>query len=808
MGDEAEQTDESAAGSACVSAGLAQADFFWIAAFWIAAGLFYFPVLFGKQSFYFRDVLAYYYPYACMTVDALGHGRLPHWEPRICTGYPFQADPHSLSFYPLVPLLLMLPMPRAYDVFTVVHAPLAATFLYLLLRRWQLSRGASALGAVVSMFSGFDVSITCILSLQRALVWTAAALYCFEGFLIRQSWRALIATALVLAVEGSGCDPMYLLLTIGFLAIAPWLRPVAGDGCGRRGPAGALLAACLAGLFLAYQYLPLAQLFLLSDRTAGLAGSERTLQDIDPANLFGLLLPMSFPEPGSLFYRGNFHGGRVSYYPDLYLGLGVLALAAASLGWLVPSKRLGAGEDAVGAERGRSSLLAISISLLALLIALGHHAPFFDWFTTALPFMRVFRFPGKYLFLAGFAFPLAAALGFEGLRVGGRRCVAAFSMAVTAAAVGLAWALVKLSSAGVEIARAFLSGGHEGLTEQTELLEAVARGWKTNSFFVMALAVTFLALVGLAARRKMPWRFAWTAIGLMALGDLAAATIQSLPLADDALLAEKPQAAERFAPREPGKAPTRYMNLGVLTFPTSLDWTVKHNYVYKRELLRNLGGVPFGLNPLDEMISVRLVCQVQLLQAIGEAGAEVQEPLAAAAGVQYTLRSEPGGKVRCRQVSGVPRAFVAKRAWLTGSPVNCAPEILMRLPNDVAFERPLESAASQEILEPAQITSCVLARYESDSLRVSFALAGKGLLVVEDALYPGWKAAVDGQERPIRPVDGVFRGVEVSQGEHTLEMWYVPAAFRVGLCISLIALAAALGGLALLARERQGKQNP
>ncbi len=60
-----------------------------------------------------------------------------------------------------------------------------------------------------------------------------------------------------------------------------------------------------------------------------------------------------------------------------------------------------------------------------------------------------------------------------------------------------------------------------------------------------------------------------------------------------------------------------------------------------------------------------------------------------------------------------------------------------------------------------------------------------GVLVLADAWYPGWRATVDGQPAPIFPVDGVFRGVEVGEGVHTVRFQYEPVSLQVGLYVTL-----------------------
>src|SRR5690606_36156743 len=45
----------------------------------------------------------------------------------------------------------------------------------------------------------------------------------------------------------------------------------------------------------------------------------------------------------------------------------------------------------------------------------------------------------------------------------------------------------------------------------------------------------------------------------------------------------------------------------------------------------------------------------------------------------------------------------------------------------------------------------------------------KGVLVLSDAYFPGWKARIDGESARVFPVDVLFRGVEVPEGAKLVE---------------------------------------
>ena len=62
----------------------------------------------------------------------------------------------------------------------------------------------------------------------------------------------------------------------------------------------------------------------------------------------------------------------------------------------------------------------------------------------------------------------------------------------------------------------------------------------------------------------------------------------------------------------------------------------------------------------------------------------------------------------------------------------------------------------------------------------------KGLLVIADAWHPGWKASVDDVPVPCLRVGGVFRGVVISPGVHTVRLVFEPWGWRVGGLLGLL----------------------
>ena len=86
-----------------------------------------------------------------------------------------------------------------------------------------------------------------------------------------------------------------------------------------------------------------------------------------------------------------------------------------------------------------------------------------------------------------------------------------------------------------------------------------------------------------------------------------------------------------------------------------------------------------------------------------------------------------------------------------------------------------------------------IVRYEDEEVAVTLADSAGGILVLSDTYYPGWRAFVDGVERPILRANHVFRAVVVPAGARDVVFSYEPDSFRYGLLVSVAAAALWLG---------------
>jgi uncharacterized membrane protein YfhO len=80
----------------------------------------------------------------------------------------------------------------------------------------------------------------------------------------------------------------------------------------------------------------------------------------------------------------------------------------------------------------------------------------------------------------------------------------------------------------------------------------------------------------------------------------------------------------------------------------------------------------------------------------------------------------------------------------------------------VVFHGPVATVARADVVDD-----------RGHELRIRYR-GGSGWVVVSDVYAPGWTAELDGDSRPILPVDYAFRAVAVPEGDHELAFRYSP----------------------------------
>ena len=98
-------------------------------------------------------------------------------------------------------------------------------------------------------------------------------------------------------------------------------------------------------------------------------------------------------------------------------------------------------------------------------------------------------------------------------------------------------------------------------------------------------------------------------------------------------------------------------------------------------------------------------------------------------------------------------------------------------------------------------------RSSAEEIRLRVRAPRPAVLVLADLDWPGWRVAVDGEERPILRADYLFRAVAVAPGEHTVIFHYASRSIQLGMLVSLATLLA-LTVVAWRGRPERGGPTP
>ena len=79
-------------------------------------------------------------------------------------------------------------------------------------------------------------------------------------------------------------------------------------------------------------------------------------------------------------------------------------------------------------------------------------------------------------------------------------------------------------------------------------------------------------------------------------------------------------------------------------------------------------------------------------------------------------------------------------------------------------------------------------------------LGGTGYVMLNDTMFPGWYATVDGVPQPILEADYLFRALRVDGGHHRIEYAYRPTSGGFGIALTLLGILVA-AGLGILGRR-------
>ena len=399
-------------------------------------------------------------------------GGHPFWQPLTMLGFPYSANPLSVTWYPLAALRFV---PGSYDVYELSAYVLAACGAFGLARAVTRSTTGAAVAGLVYALSGFMIGHAGHIGLIHPAAWAPWVFWALVALRERADARNVACTAAAFAMLALAGQPQVLVYTLfaaGAYVLVAWSRPFA-----LRFLAALGLGAALAAIVL----LPGIQLALVSAR-AHLTLEAHVGFGVPAGTLpFRLLFPYVLGQTTLAPY--TLSGFNIGSFAEMSDYVGVTTLVLALLG------ATARGGRRVGFFTGMFVVaLALSTGNDLGLGTLTYHVPPLNWF----------RAPGRYAFEVALAASVLAAAGIAAIE---RADASLRRVAICWTAIGAAMAIVLAVIAGFgpalahAVARAF---GIAALPPETLDLARNAALWVP----LLALALGGLALGAFAYRPR------------------------------------------------------------------------------------------------------------------------------------------------------------------------------------------------------------------------------------------------------------------------------------------------------------------
>jgi len=740
-------------------------------------------IIFSGKIPFFRDLAAYFYPIKFSVAESFKAGHLPLWEPHMATGFPILAEFQSAVFYPPSVIFYLVPFFAAIQFSYVFHYAVAASGSYVLLRSWTQPIYLSVIGSILFSFGGTMVSLTNLLNHFQSGVWLPWLVYCWERAVENKRWSTLVVFSMVAVCQLLAGSPEVFAFSAALLV----LDSVRMYRKGQSGFVSCYVARfSAAGLMIMgiamVQLLPTAELILQSRRDHAIPAPEAFAWSLRPWALIGLFLPMLEPDTSLSVGVRLLLTDRLPLLLSNYLGnIAVFGFCS----WLFTA-------------RMRERLVIAGLIAISLLCAFGSYTPVYPELYKWLPGFHSIRFPEKFYFIT-FAILVFGIIRGIGALTDGDNCR---TTVIILLGVPMGWLVIYLL---VRLNPILLGHWIQPLqpahaTVNPASIAAILFSMEKQIAISVLLAGIFL----LHHLKLLRAGLLQILLILVVFVDLSVANKPLHFLRDK----NRIQDAPRILEKPPTHARIFYYPPGNNLHPSFVSVTGQPSYEKGTEVvLNNLlpnAGLMYGFEYFQDIDALGRRSYTDFLNFINGLAPERRGKLLRVLNVKYVvtfhalnvkglklLHEFPEHYSRMYEVTdSVPRTYLASHPVYDPDPIST----LRRLSTDmfdpareVVIDAPLRLERETEFRGTAYIES-----YQNDRVRITARLHEHGILVLTDAFYPGWKVYVDKHPKRILRANYLFRGVELTPGNHTVEFVYDPASFKIGLFISLMTLALVL----------------
>lgn len=735
------------------------------------------------------DSKNHFYPMLRYLGGSLANGEWPLWNPYHFSGFPAVADPQSLLFTPTMLFfgwLVPAPSMHVFDLMIFAHfLPGAVGVLGLFRRRgWHPAGGVVA--AMIYILGGSASARLQHTGMIFSYGFFPLALLFLESALARRSFLRGFLFSVTAALMAVGRDQVAFLFCLTLIGAGLYQTFASGRPLAYLRERAVLLGfmALVGGLILAVPALLTIQLLQESNRPE-IGFGVAAMGSLPPSSLATLLFANIF---GSLSSGYDYWGPGFPTLPEgtwtdravnyLFAGTvpGVLLL------WHgIAGRRLFA----------REFRFFLIVGAAALVYALGRYTPLFELMFDHMPGVDLYRRPADATFAINFV--VAMASGYfvhrylrDGLpHIGAGRWLNT-ALAVVAAALfaGAIYAAFKFAVPAGQLPRTLTDLG-------------------------IGLVVALAGVAALVAGVRRPgWRMAMAGLVIAGTGAELVARNAASPL--------NAEPAERYAVFE--QLPAEQLR-GLQVLKTELDMRHARGERPRVEILGMSGpwqnaSMVFGLEDTIGYNPLRLATYERAVGP-GENAVDVNLRtfpgtfrgyrcrLATLLGLEYLVLDRPIERLP-RHFPRMPNANLlygagamwvykltptAPRAYLASHLIPVDSESVLdeeELPEfDRGTEALIEEGETEDLVgdyglkdtttvPSAARGNVVIRGYRRNAVVIDVESDRQAMLVLHDIYYPGWEARVDGEQRPIRRVNLLFRGVEVPPGRHRVHFTFRP----------------------------------
>lgn len=756
--------------------------------------LFLIPSLQGKVLFWGTSSLQFI-PWRSLALESLVSGELPFWNPYNGLGTPLLANYQLAFFYP--PNWLQLPfylgwgvkgVSFSYNLLVPLHLIWAAIGMSFFTKELKCSTFGQGIAAVSFSLCTYLISRISFFSIIWTVSWLPWLFFTstkwvqslsFQSRPDKKSWKYLlwfIGTIAMLLLAGHAQTAWYSLLITGGWCLVLGLSRGRWKG-GILSFTGFLSAALFAALIAAVQLVPTFEFLFNSQRAASVDFEVAMRYSFWPWRLLTFFLPDFFGNPGN----GTFWGYGNYWEDACYVSVIALFFAFMAIIGALKSKPDDSG-------RKFAVFYFLPICFLAIFLALGNNTPLYKFLYQDIPTFKMFQAPSRWIIISCFSLAVLAGIGADewDARSGGsssKKIILALVILVGVIFAGT-FTVIFLPQLPRTMPISIIRFGVTGIVFAFLLDRASKQKRKGKSTLFLAAIIVFCGLdLFITGYGLNPF----TNISLYSGAQKASAAPLSDPRTFLSSRDEYDQKFSRFFRTHDFRPIEEWDHLRLVNLP-NINILNKTSYVNNFDPM-----LPAAYSRLlDALESTEGRMFTQWLNHLNVDKRQLLD-INSPAGINYLQIAD----------SQYIHTYTCKtNKPLNTNPITISSSIQLEPDSPIFVDSESREAGSQCI--PGSYFDLKDSSGSMNSLEIHYSSENDVWVELSTIWYPGWDAYLDGKPLEVYKVNGLFLGLKVPPGQHSLSINYKPDSFRYGSAITLLAFLA-LAVIWILSRV---KKNP